>query len=56
MERIWANRLEAGTKTWAQVPDNRKAAVMAVLAEDVVNGKIAAEDYEKITGKAYENN
>lgn len=53
MERIWANRLEAGTKVWSQVPDGRKAAVKVILAEDVANEKITAEDYKKITGEAY---
>ena len=55
MNRIWANRLEAGSKTWEQVPDNRKEAVKAILAEDVASGKndMTAERYEAITGEAY---
>ncbi len=55
MERIWANRLIAGTKVWSQVPDNRKAAVKAILAEDVINGKLTPERYEAITGEVYAN-
>ena len=50
MNRIWANRLEAGTKTWAECPIGRKYAVDAILREDVENGKISAERYTEITG------
>ena len=55
MNRIWANRLEAGTKTWEEVPANRKEAIKAILAEDVANGKneMTAEKYEAIVGEAY---
>ena len=55
MERIWANRLEAGTKVWANVPDNRRDAVLAILAADVASGfnGMTAEKYEEITGKIY---
>ena len=50
MNRIWANRLEAGTKTWAECPDTRKEAVDAILRQDVENGKITAERYTEIVG------
>lgn len=53
MNRIWANRLEAGTKTWAEVPASRKTAVDATLRQDVADGKITADQYEEITGKQY---
>lgn len=53
MNRIWANRLEAGTQKWADCPDSRKADVDAILREDVEAGKITAERYEEITGEAY---
>ena len=53
MNRIWANRLIAGTKVWEEVPASRKAAVKAILAEDVADGKITAEQYEAITGEVY---
>ena len=55
MARIWANRLEAGTKTWTEVPESRKAAVNAVLRQDVADGKLSAERYEEITGEPYES-
>lgn len=54
MNRIWANRLEAGTQKWADCPDSRKADVAAILREDVEAGKITAEQYEEITGEVYE--
>lgn len=53
MDRIWANRLEAGTQKWADCPDSRKENVDAILREDVEAGKITAERYEEITGEAY---
>ena len=53
MARIWANRLEAGTKTWDEVPQSRKASVKAVLREDVEADKLTPEQYEEITGEKY---
>lgn len=53
MNRIWANRLEAGTQVWSSVPSSRKAAVEAILREDVENGVITAERFEEITGISY---
>lgn len=57
MARIWANRLEAGDKTWAEVPASRKAAVKAILRGDVKTGHngMTAKRYEEITGEAYNN-
>ena len=52
--RIWANRLEAGTKTWEECPNSRKPGVELVLIEDVKNGVIAPERFEEITGEPYE--
>lgn len=51
---IWVNRLEAGTKTWAEVPASRKAAVDAILKQAVADGKITAEQYAEITGYPYD--
>ena len=50
MNRIWANRLEAGTKTWNEVPSNRKNGVKTILLEDVENGVITEEQYNEIVG------
>ena len=50
MAVIWANRLIAGTKTWAQVPANRKEEVKAELQARVDAGKITAEFMASIIG------
>lgn len=54
MNVIWANRLIAGTKTWAEMPTSRRAGVKKILAERVANGEITADDYERITGDEYD--
>lgn len=54
MDKIWANRLIAGTKTWAEMPASRRAGVKKVLAERVSNGEINAEQYRDITGDDYD--
>ena len=38
MDKIWANRLIAGTKTWAEMPARRHAGVKAELAKRVADG------------------
>ena len=53
MNEIWANRLAAGTKTWAEVPASREDAVKDVLRGRVKSETITAERYEEITGEAY---
>lgn len=53
MNIIWANRLIAGTKTWAEMPASRRVGVKKVLAGRVNKGEITAEDYKRITGEAY---
>ncbi len=52
MNEIWANRLIAGTKTWAQcVRSGRAEAVKAALLKRVKSGDITAEKYREITGE-----
>lgn len=53
MDKIWANRLIAGTKTWAEMPISRRVAVKKVLAARVESGEITTDDYKNITGEAY---
>mgnify|MGYP001754221292 CR=1 FL=1 len=53
MNIIWANRLIAGTKTWAEMPVSRRAGVKRELAKRVESGEIAADDYKNITGEDY---
>ncbi len=53
MNEIWANRLIAGTKTWAQcVKSGRAEAVKAALLERVKSGVLIKEKYNEITGEA----
>ena len=54
MDKIWANRLVAGTKTWAEMPASRRPGVKKILAERVAEGEITAEDYKRITGEDYD--
>ena len=53
MDKIWANRLIAGTKTWGEMPTSRRVAVKKVLAKCVAEGEITAGDYKNITGEDY---
>ncbi len=54
MNEIWANRLIAGTKTWAQcVRSGRAEGVKQALAERVKSGDISPEKYREITGETY---
>ena len=53
MDKIWANRLVAGTKTWDQVPASRKNSVLAELRSRVADGEITAEKFEAITGEVW---
>lgn len=51
MNRIWANRLVAGTKTWEQcVKVGRAAEVEDILREQVHSGSITVEEFKIITG------
>ena len=54
MNEIWANRLIAGNKTWANVPASRKSGVKAALKARVESSKITAEQYKAITGEEVE--
>lgn len=52
MDKIWANRLIAGTQLWASVPERRRLAVKAELAARVAAGEINADKYTEITSEA----
>lgn len=54
MNIIWANRLIAGTKTWAEMPASRRVGVKRELAKRVNKGEITADDYKNITGDDYD--
>lgn len=51
MNKIWVNRLIAGTNTWAEMPMSRRSAVKEMLLEKFKSGEISAEQYETITGE-----
>lgn len=53
MDKIWANRLIAGTKTWGEMPASRRPKVKAELAKRVMESEIAPEQYWEITGEPY---
>lgn len=53
MNEIWANRLIAGTKLWAEMPASRQKAVKAILADRVADNAITADNYKEITGEDY---
>lgn len=53
MDKIWANRLIAGTKTWAEMPASRRPGVKAELAKRVDKGEVTQEQYKEITGEDY---
>lgn len=53
MNVIWANRLIAGTKTWAEMPASRRTAVKRELTKRVTEGEITAERYKEIAGEEY---
>jgi uncharacterized membrane protein len=55
MDKIWANRLVAGTKEWAEMPASRRAGVKRELAKRVDKGEVSEEDYKRITGEDYYN-
>ena len=44
MNKIWANRLIAGTQVWDSVPDYRRNGVKTELASRVEDGEITAVD------------
>jgi hypothetical protein len=48
MNEIWANRLIAGTKVWADMPASRRTAVTAILQQRVDNGTITQDDMDRI--------
>lgn len=54
MNAIWANRLIAGDKKWAEVPASRKEGVKLELAHRVEIGAITEAVYEAITTAEYE--
>lgn len=48
MNKIWANRLIAGTQVWANVPASRKNAIKEILQQYVKDNKITEDKYNEI--------
>ena len=55
MNKIWADRLIAGTRTFDEVPASRKPAVKEILLEMVNKGKLTPERYQEIVGVEADN-
>lgn len=53
MNEIWIKRLIAGTKTWVEVPANRKPAIKQALMESVESNIITMEQYTNIIKETY---
>ena len=56
MDKIWANRLIAGTRKWEEVPASREAGVRAELKARLDAGIITEEQYNNIFGIVTEGN
>ena len=68
MAKIWRNRIEAGTQKLGKCPAKYRADVVALIRADlqsgaymeaqlralVENGMMTPEEYEEITGEAYD--
>ncbi len=54
MNKIWANRLIAGTQTWERcIKAGRGEGVKAILIERVKDSTITEKKYKDITGEEY---
>ena len=50
MDKIWANRIIAGTKKWDEVPEKRKEGVLVELNARVAGGEITQERLAELIG------
>ena len=51
MDKIWTNRLIAGTKFWSDVPEKRRAGVTEELIARVASGEITEAQMNDILGR-----
>ena len=49
MPKIWRNRIIAGDKEFSSCPSAYKNAVIDLLKDDVKNGIISNDDYDRFT-------
>lgn len=54
MAKIWRNRIIAGDQNFEHCPARYRTQVLALMRQDVVDGKISAERFEELTGQPYE--
>lgn len=52
--KIWRNRIEAGTKKFADCPAKYQKDVLRLMRQDVIDGIITVEQFEELTGIPYE--
>ena len=52
--KIYWRTVKRGTRAYAAIPDELKADVKALAAQDVSSGAISAEEYNRLIGEAYE--
>ena len=48
MAKIWRNRIEAGTQVFSDCPDKYKKDVLKYMQQDVEDGVITQEEYDKL--------
>ena len=48
MAKIWRNRIEAGTQVFSDCPDKYKKDVLGLMQQDVEDGVITQEKYDKL--------
>ena len=52
MAKIYWNSIKRG-RDFASIPEHMKDAVKAIAAQEVADGILSAEDYEKFIGETY---
>ena len=48
MAKIWRNRIEAGTQFFSACPEKYKKDVVKLMQQDVEDGVITQEEYDKL--------
>lgn len=48
MAKIWRNRIEARTQVFSDCPEKYKKDVLKLMQQDVENGVITQEEYDKL--------
>ena len=48
MAKTWRNRIEAGTQVFSDCPEKYKKDVLKLMQQDVEDGVITQEEYDKL--------